>query len=388
LFSLGHIIPYRINMKNLLSCTILLTLLNEIFSESQTPHLDYRYSSFAVPNPNEAVEFLSKYISGYILMPEDILIKSLSGDESEIRGIRIPYNQGASFADIYFIKETKLPENPELPLDDFIKKVESAHSFAQDDWDWWQDWHIAYHLDGAGLDKVATRLMKDGVPFVTRSISFYFMIPGTSVVIQILGTHQDYWTTPFAFCRQTGDNTTRFLPRYAQNVTNIEALPYPTEFPEFVPSHQSWAVSDALEDYFWTTKMLPSFVPINMTDVYGDTHEHSNGTCAQIGWLSDTGYNTMDGQGWAIHYVEQFVKRDGGVPITWVEELIEETRTGELGTNFEYPDAYMAFRTAFACNNLEEMISHFQSHNEPYLLVDERMFVKTPSGKVFEIYEE
>merc|ERR1712180_426378 len=123
----GHVIAYSIKMKYLLSCTILL-----------------------------------------------ILFKSLSGDESEIRGIRIPFNQGASFADIYFIKETELPENPELPLDDFIKKVESAHSFAQDDWDWWQDWHIAYHLDGAGLDKVATRLMKDGVPFVTRSKSFYF----------------------------------------------------------------------------------------------------------------------------------------------------------------------------------------------------------------------
>ena len=85
--------------------------------------------------------------------------------------------------------------------------------------------------------------------------------------------------------------------RYAQNVTNIEALPYPTTLPEFVPSHQSWAVTYALRDYAWTQKMLPSFVAIDMTDVYGDSHQHSNGTCAQIGWLSDTGYNTMDGQG-------------------------------------------------------------------------------------------
>merc|ERR1711997_1430062 len=98
------------------------------------------------------------------------------------------------------------------------------------------------------------------------------LIPGTSVVIQVLGEHNYYWTTPFAFCRQTGDNTTRFLPRYAQNVTNIEALPYPTEFPEFVPSHQSWAVSDALEDYFWTTKMMPSFDQhLNM--ILGDVEE-------------------------------------------------------------------------------------------------------------------
>merc|ERR1712198_143414 len=98
--------------------------------------------------------------------------------------------------------------------------------------------------------------------------------------------------------------------------------------------------------------------------------------------------NTMDGQGWAIHYVEQFVKRDGGLPIGWTEQMIEDTRTGEFGTKFEYPDAYMAFRAAFSCNNLEQMIVHFQSHNEPYLLVDDRMFVKTPSGKIFEIYEE
>ena len=182
--------------------------------------------------------------------------------------------------------------------------------------------------------------MKDGIPFITRSISFYFAIPGTPLIVQILGSHNYYWTTPFAFCRQTGDDTTRLLPRYlftydfskrnlknqklhkkkirnkdyffgpkklkkkpfvfyryAQNVTNVEALPYPETLPEFVPSHQSWAVTNALRDYAWTTKMLPSFVTIDMTDVYGDSHQHSNGTCAQIGWLSDTGYNTMDGQG-------------------------------------------------------------------------------------------
>ena len=116
-----------------------------------------------------------------------------------------------------------------------------------------------------------------------------------------------------------------FFCRYAQNVTNIEDLPYPITLPEFVPSHQSWALTDALRDYVWTQKMLPSFVPIDMSDVYGDTHQHSNGTCAQIGWLSDTGYNTMDGKGWAIHYVEQFVKRDGGLPVAWVESIIEGT---------------------------------------------------------------
>ena len=108
-------------------------------------------------------------------------------------------------------------------------------------------------------------------------------------------------------------------------MTNIEALPYPITLPEFVPSHQSWALTDALRDYAWTQKMLPSFGPIDMSDVYGDTHQHSNGTCAQIGWLSDTGYNTMDGKGWAIHYVEQFVKRDGGLPVAWVESIIEGT---------------------------------------------------------------
>ena len=49
------------------------------------------------------------------------------------------------------------------------------------------------------------------------------------------------------------------------------------------------------------------------------------GTCAQIGWLSNVGYNTMDGKGWTMHYVEQFVKRDGGLPVAWVESAIEGT---------------------------------------------------------------
>ena len=98
-------------------------------------------------------------------------------------------------------------------------------------------------------------------------------------------------------CPKKLEKKTFVFCRYAQNVTNVEALPYPETLPEFVPSHQSWAVTNALKDYAWTTKMLPSFVAIDMTDVYGDSHQHSNGTCAQIGWLSDTGYNTMDGQG-------------------------------------------------------------------------------------------
>ena len=67
--------------------------------------------------------------------------------------------------------------------------------------------------------------------------------------------------------------------RYAQNVTNVEALPYPISLPEFVPSHQSWATTNALQDYAWIQKMLPSFVPIDMSDVYGDSHQHSNGRC-------------------------------------------------------------------------------------------------------------
>ena len=104
--------------------------------------------------------------------------------------------------------------------------------------------------------------------------------------------HKDYFFWP----QKTKKKPFVFY-RYAQNVTNVEALPYPETLPEFVPSHQSWAVTNALRDYAWTTKMLPSFVAIDMTDVYGDSHQHSNGTCAQIGWLSDTGYNTMDGQG-------------------------------------------------------------------------------------------
>merc|ERR1712156_469338 len=94
-----------INMNKLLSFAILLIFSNGI--ESATPHLNYRYSAFAVPNPNEAVEFLLKYISGFELQPEEILAKSLSSnpENSEIKGIRIPYNQGTTFADIYFIQE-------------------------------------------------------------------------------------------------------------------------------------------------------------------------------------------------------------------------------------------------------------------------------------------
>ena len=119
-------------MNQILTCSILLLLISNGI-QSETPHLNYRYSSFAVPSPNEAVEFLSKYITGYVLNPEEILAKPLSSnpEDSEIRGIRIPYNEGTTFADIYFIKEDGLPENPEFPLEDMIQRIESTHTFAQ-----------------------------------------------------------------------------------------------------------------------------------------------------------------------------------------------------------------------------------------------------------------
>jgi hypothetical protein len=120
------------NMNGILICSILLVFLTRGI-QSDTPHLNYRYSSFAVPSPNEAVEFLSKYITGYVLNPEEIIAKPLASnpEDSEIRGIRIPYNEGSTFADIYFIKENGLPENPELPLEDMIQRIESTHTFAQ-----------------------------------------------------------------------------------------------------------------------------------------------------------------------------------------------------------------------------------------------------------------
>ena len=52
-------------MNQILPYSILLVLLSNGI-KSETPHLNYRYSSFAVPNPNEAVEFLSKYNVIYV----------------------------------------------------------------------------------------------------------------------------------------------------------------------------------------------------------------------------------------------------------------------------------------------------------------------------------
>ena len=68
--------------------------------------------------------------------------------------------------------------------------------------------------------------------------------------------------------------------------------------------------------------------------------------------------------------------------------IVSESRTGEFGTNFEIPDAYMEFRTAFSCDNLEQMIFHFEINNEPFTFLKKMMCVKTPSVKIFEIYEE
>ncbi len=73
----------------------------------------------------------------------------------------------------------------------------------QEEWDWYQDWHLCFEM-WDDVDVLLYRLIRDGVPVVTRStFSFYVEIP-KGITFQIIGMKMDLvWTELFAFCRLT-----------------------------------------------------------------------------------------------------------------------------------------------------------------------------------------
>ena len=58
------------------------------------------------------------------------------------------------------------------PIDEYNSYLHQLHRFdIQETWDWYMDWHFAFSV--SSLDSIVDRFIRDGIPFVTRSSSFY-----------------------------------------------------------------------------------------------------------------------------------------------------------------------------------------------------------------------
>jgi len=338
---------------------------------AELPPLYYRYASFAVDDPNEAARFFSRYTGAKVISSDQFLIDATPA--AQVVGVRLPF-QG-KFSDVYFQNDTSLPAG-DMSLASFARKIATTHSMAQDDWDWWQDWHLAFSVDD--LDAVALRLMKDDVPFVSRG-SLYFAIPRTGLIIQVLGDATVYWKEPFLFCRETSEEVTAKMKPYTLNVTDLGSAP-DLPLPEFVPSHQSLAASDAQANARWMEAYL------NLTFFYpftrpNETHAYAGGTCARIEWM-------YAADRYQFHFIEQRVKREGNLRIAAHEDYLRR-----LHGNLTQVDQYMLFRAALSTPDVGAYAANFAKHGIPTLLSDgddgvKRLLVTPPNGYTIELFED
>lgn len=332
------------------------------------PALTYRYTVFAAAVPEAASKFFERYTGATRLSPSEMQLAEAA------TGSRLMYGDGA-YSDVYFVNDPSLPQGAEGPTA-FGKKVDETHTMAQDDWDWHQDWHVAFSV--TDIDAVAARLLRDNVPFVNRG-SLYFAIPHTGVTVQVLGHATLYWTESFLFCRHTDDATSGLMKPYATNVSSIEeALARP--LPVFVPSHQSLTASDAKANAKWAYRFL-NVTHIDEETRPGESHAYAGGTCAEIAWME------ISPGGWELHFIEQYVKRQGKVKVADHEAMVNDLH-GDLLKR----DAYMQFRVGFSVQDLNTYVSVLKDAGERFLLERDakgaqRLYVASPNGYIFELYQ-
>lgn len=339
----------------LLLVTLAAALPEVEYPAAALPEVEYRYASFYAADPVAAGAFFRKYTGASVVT--DPLLGSVTGI---VDGNRLTYSGGSS--DVYFVNE----EDIEMPA-----KIFAGLTMAQDDWNWWTDWHLAFSV--TDIDSVAARLFDDDVPFVNRG-SLYFVIPGTSITIQVLGTPSIYWTEKFLFCRKTTDDTTGKFKPYKTNVSQYQV----GDLPSFVPSHQSLAAWDADSCGDWLGKTL-NVTEAGTDSEPGGSHEFANGVCANIRWLAVK-------SGWEVHFIEQYKKRDGGVDVKQAQEYIRQ-----LNGNMSTTNAFHQFRVAFSTDDLQAYKDYFDTTNTAYYYeqsttTGDRLRISAPNGYIFELF--
>uniref|UniRef100_A0A0G4IF84 Uncharacterized protein n=1 Tax=Chromera velia CCMP2878 TaxID=1169474 RepID=A0A0G4IF84_9ALVE len=351
----------------------LASLLGLVCSIQGLGGVEYEYSSFPVSSPQESAAFCIKYLGAVPIGQQDLTFDpSDYSDFEALSAVRFAYSYNRKFHDLVFVRPSSFPGGGKKDYLDSLESFEKfrvrTHRFEfQETWDWWQDWHLAF-LSSESLDPFLHRLLRDEVPFVTRSSSFYVQVPG-GIVIQMLGAMTYAWSYPFLFCRQTDEGV---VPYQNLSLVDAETLRQPEPpLPEVRPSHYSvpsTKPSDALAS-------LLSFGPVSETlPDFAITHKYSNGTCAQLRWaqfqadqslvVAAGGMGLMEAEplveqrergwgtvmvggkvregyaqpkkkgGYQVHFVDQWKKFEGtGLTVKEVEDFVEHSHGEMKSTN-------------------------------------------------------
>ena len=307
------------------------------------PSLNYAFTSFATAAPREAAAFCETYFNATVLAPEQFIAHTNASVRAVVSGVRFPYDSGKAFHDVYFVHDSS-KRSGALTTGEYMAQLHKVHSFdVQETWDWFQDWHLCF--SAPDVDLVVARLLRDGIPVVTRSsFSFYVEVP-FGITFQVLGDSMRLaWSEPFSFCRFTSYPP----PEMHAQPLQLGALPEPLPpVPELPPAHHSFFSTRPEAALNFTLTHLGADV-YNMSGVWRDSHRYSDGRCALLAWAQLPGYQ--------LHFVRQDRKTagpGGSGPIAVTPPSIEQYLEGLHGA-MRAQDAFFDNRVGFFVASLVE----------------------------------
>ena len=343
------------------------------------PEMHYRLTSFATTAPLEAAKFCERYFGGEIVENRELWLThhGLSADADAV-AVRFYYNDRADFHDVYFVNDPSKPSGP-MSIAKYTEYLHKLHRFdLQETWDWYQDWHLCFHVDN--VDLIVHRLLQDNISFVSRShYSIYVEIPH-GITFQFLGhTMSLAWTENFNFCRFTNGLA-------KEQPLQIAALGKTPALPELPPSHHSYFSNHPDVAFNWTLKYT-SGTAYDMSGVWKESHEYSDGRCALLRWVQFPSYQ--------IHFVDQYRKNQGNFTTLQMEKYLQN-----LHGDMSRVDAYFDFRVGFEVDDLAPFKTAFDNDNIKYYtsntspssahsprVMSNAIIVQIPGGILLELLE-
>ncbi len=354
------------------------------------PPMRYRYTSFAVTAPEASAIFVQRYLGATPLQPSEFVAHRRVGPKATVRGVRFAYDDGeaSSSHDVYFISDNFTLADGGLSVATWEREREAVHHFElEDQWDWWQDWHLCLRVDTP--DPVAELLLADGIDFITRSTSLYVEVPG-GLVFQVLGrTLSAAWTEPFLFCRRTDERTVAALQAGPQQSLNTSAIDFSGtaatrgRLPQMRPAHHAFPSTRPAEQQAFMMAHTPA---IATRPAFEAQHMHGDGACGLLKWVEFEGNLPGPGFAFAMHFVHQYFKLEGPRTVLQHEAFLE-TLHGDLSER----NQWMNNRVGFQVGDLGPFVASLSHAGRPFRLEShdrsENLLMMAPGGLIFELIQ-
>ena len=351
----------------------LLGLAVAVAVEASLPPPQYAFTSFTTSTPSEAAIFCEKYFGATQLTPEQFLTHRQQSPSANVTAVRFPYSVGGARKshDVYFVHDASKRAGSISP-DAYMDRIHKAHHFdVEETWDWWQDWHLC--LSAPNVDLVVARLIRDQVPFITRSSYSSYVEVAPGITFQVLGSKMKLaWSEPFNFCRYTS------FPPPAMRAQPLPLAPLPSPLPpipELPPAHHSFFSTVQTAALNFTERHLGASA-YDMRGVWSESHRYGDGRCALLAWAQLTHYQ--------LHFVQQYRKTSGDGSLSPPEA---ERYLTKLHGDMTSSDAFFDNRVGFRVPDLAPFLASLKAAKQPYLLEPKSrsLFMQVPGGIIIEL---